>query len=143
MKTFFANEKDHQNRKWEIIDAQGQVVGRLAARIARILMGKTHPIYTPHVETGHGVIVTNASKVVITGNKAKVKLYKNFSGFPSGLRERTFERVMAEDPTYALMHAVKGMLPKSILGRRMLTHLLVYAGAEHPHVAQKPKAVKV
>ena len=143
MKTFFANERDHQNRKWEIIDAQGQVVGRLAARIARILMGKTDPIYTPHVETGHGVIVTNAAKIVITGNKAKVKLYKNFSGFPGGLRERTFERVMTEDPTYALKHAVKGMLPKSVLGRRMLTHLLIYAGAEHPHVAQKPKAVKV
>ncbi len=143
MKTFFANEKDHQNRKWEIIDAQGQVVGRLAARIARILMGKTDPTYTPHVETGHGVIVINSAKVVITGNKAKVKLYKNFSGFPGGLRERTFERVMAEDPTYAVMNAVKGMLPKSVLGRRMLTHLLVYAGAEHPHAAQKPKALKV
>ena len=142
MKTYFANEKDYQNRPWESIDAQGQVVGRLAARIARILMGKTDPTYTPHVETGHGVIVTNASKVVITGNKAKTKIYKNFSGFPSGQRERTFERVMKEDPTFALKSAVKGMLPKSVLGRRMLTHLLVYPGAEHPHTAQQPKAIK-
>ncbi len=143
MKTFFANEKDYQNRPWETIDATNQVVGRLAVRIARILMGKTEATFTPHVETGHGVIVTNAAKVVITGNKAKTKLYKNFSGFPSGLRERTFERVMASDPTYVLMQAVKGMLPKSVLGRRMLTHLLIYPGAEHPHTAQKPKAMKV
>lgn len=143
MKTFFANKKDHLEKKWEILDAQGQVVGRLAARIARILMGKTDPGYTPHVETGHGVIVINTSKVIITGDKAKTKIYKNFSGFPSGLRERTFERVMTEDPTYALKHAVKGMLPKSRLGRSMLTRLLLYPGAEHPHAAQKPKMVKV
>jgi large subunit ribosomal protein L13 len=142
MKTFFANKKDYQEKKWEVIDAQGQVVGRLAAKCARILMGKTEPTYTPHVETGHGVIVVNAAKVVVTGDKAKTKIYKNFSGFPSGLRERTFERVMTEDPTYALKHAVKGMLPKSRLGRSMLTRFLVYSGAQHPHGAQKPKAVK-
>ncbi len=141
--TFFANKKDYLDKKWEVIDAQGQVVGRLAARISRILMGKTDPQYTPHVETGHGVIVLNTGKVVITGNKAKTKIYKNFSGFPSGQRERTFERVMAEDPTYALKHAVKGMLPKSRLGSSMLTRLLLYTGAEHPHSAQRPKAVKL
>jgi large subunit ribosomal protein L13 len=140
--TFFANKKDYQDKKWEIVDAQGQIVGRLAARVSRILMGKTDPHYTPHVETGHGVIVINAAKVVISGTKAKDKIYKNFSGFPSGLRERTYERVLADDPTYPLKHAVKGMLPKSRLGRSMLTRLLVYAGAEHPHSAQKPKAVK-
>jgi large subunit ribosomal protein L13 len=93
------------------------------------------------VETGCGVIVINAAHVCVTGNKAKNKIYKNFSGFPGGLRERTYERVIKEDPTYVLMHAVKGMLPKSRLGKRMLTHFLVYAGAEHPHHAQKPKAV--
>ena len=143
MSTFFANKKDYQDKKWEVVDAKDQVVGRLAVRISRILSGKNDPQFTPHVETGHGVIVLNASQVRVTGNKAKTKLYKNFSGYPSGLRERTFERVMSEDPTFALKNAVKGMLPKTRLGRRMLTHLLVYAGSEHPHQAQKPKAVKV
>ncbi len=143
MSTFFANKRDYQNKKWEVLDAKGQILGRLATRISRILQGKTDPHFTPHVETGHGVIVINASHVVVTGNKAKDKIYKNFSGFPSGLRERPYERVIKEDPTYVLMHAVKGMLPKSRLGKRMLTHFLVYAGAEHPHQAQKPKAVSL
>ncbi len=140
MGTFFADNKDYQNKKWEIVDAKGQVVGRLASKISRILSGKLETDYTPHIETGHGVIVINASQVMVTGNKAKQKIYKNFSGFPSGQRERTFERVMKEDPTYVIKHAVKGMLPKSRLGKRMITRLLVYAGGEHPHQAQKPKA---
>ena len=139
--TFFANKKDYQDKKWEVLDAKGQIVGRLAARISRILQGKTDPHFTPHVETGHGVIVINAALVRVTGNKAKDKIYKNFSGFPGGQRERTYERVIKEDPTYVLMHAVKGMLPKSRLGKRMLTHFLVYAGDQHPHQAQKPKAL--
>lgn len=141
MSTFFANKKDYQDKKWEVLDAKGQVLGRLAVRISRILQGKTDPHFTPHVETGHGVIVINAAQVRVTGNKAKQKVYKNFSGFPGGLRERSYERVIKEDPAYVLMHAVKGMLPKSRLGKRMLTHFLVYSGAEHPHQAQKPKAV--
>ena len=141
MGTFFANKKDYQDKKWEVIDAQGQIVGRLASRIAMVLMGKNDPHYTPHVETGHGVIVLNADKVRVTGNKEKAKIYKNYSGYPSGQRERTFERVMAEDSRYVVKHAVKGMLPKSRLGKSMLTRLLVYKGAEHPHTAQKPKAV--
>ena len=143
MKTFFANKKDYQDKKWEIVDAKDQVVGRLAVRVSRILQGKTDPQFTPHVETGHGVIVINASKVRVTGDKEKSKIYKNFSGFPSGLRERTYERVMSEDPTYIVKHAVKGMLPKSRLGKSMLTRLLIYTGAEHPHIAQKPKAVSL
>ena len=141
MGTFFANKKDYQEKKWEIVDAQGEIVGRLASRISMILMGKNDPHYTPHVETGHGVIVLNSDKVRVTGNKEKTKIYKNYSGYPSGQRERTFERVMAEDSTYVIKHAVKGMLPKSRLGKSMLTRLLVYKGAEHPHTAQKPKAV--
>ena len=140
MSTFYANKKDYQDKKWQVVDAKGQVVGRLAAKVSRILMGKDQPDYTPHVETGRGVIVINAASVRMTGNKPKDKIYKNFSGFPSGQRERTFERVMKEDPTYALKHAVKGMLPKSRLGKRMITHLLLYPGADHPHAAQKPKA---
>ena len=143
MSTYFANKKDFSQKKWQVVDARGEVVGRLATRVAMILMGKNDPQYTPHVETGDGVIVINASELRVTGNKAKDKLYKNYSGFPGGLKERTFERVMKEDPTYVLMHAVKGMLPKSRLGKRMLTHLLVYAGAEHPHQAQKPKALAI
>ena len=143
MSTYFANKKDFTEKKWQIIDARGEVVGRLAAKVARILMGKNDAHYTPHVETGNGVIVINASQVRVTGNKAKDKMYKNFSGFPGGLKERPFERVLKEDPTYIMTHAVKGMLPKSRLGKRMITHLLVYAGAEHPHQAQKPKALAV
>ncbi len=141
MSTFFANSRDYTEKKWRIVDARDQIVGRLAARVSRILMGKDRTDYTPHVETGQGVIVVNASGVRVTGNKAQDKIYKNFSGFPSGQRERTFERVMKEDPTYVIKHAVKGMLPKSRLGSRMLTRLLVYPGAEHPHQAQQPKPI--
>lgn len=143
MGTYFANKKDFVEKKWQVVDAHGEIVGRLAARIARVLMGKTDPQYTPHVETGSGVIVINASEVRMTGNKPKTKLYKAFSGYPGGLKERTFERVMKEDPTYVLTHAVKGMLPKSRLGKRMLTHLLVYSGSEHSHQAQKPTTLAI
>lgn len=139
MSTFYANKKDYTDKKWHLIDARGEVVGRLASRISRILMGKTRTDYTPHVETGDGVIVINAAEVIVTGNKVKEKIYKNYSGYPSGQRERTYERVMSEDPTYPLKHAVKGMLPKSRLGKSMITRLLVYAGKEHPHAAQMPR----
>ncbi len=143
VKTYFATEKEFSKKNWQIIDARGQVVGRLAARISRILMGKNEPTYTPHVDTGDGVIVINSAHVIVTGDKPKSKLYKAFSGFPGGLKERTFERVMKEDPTYALKHAVKGMLPKSRLGMKMITHLLIYAGDQHPHAAQKPKKITI
>ncbi len=136
MSTFFVKPADVKEKQWQVIDAQGQVVGRLAARISRILSGKTKTDYTPSVETGDGVIVVNAKDVIVTGSKAKTKIYKSFSGFPGGQTERTFERVMSEDPTFAIKHAVKGMLPKSRLGKRMITRLLVYPGAEHPHAAQ-------
>ena len=136
MSTFFVKPADLKSKQWQVVDARGQVVGRLAARISRILSGKNNTDYTPHVETGDGVIVINAKDVLVTGNKAKDKVYKFYSGYPGGQTERTFERMMAEDPTYALMHAVKGMLPKSRLGKRMITRLLVYPGSEHPHAAQ-------
>ena len=139
MGTYYANPKDFETKNWRLVDAKDQIVGRLASRISRILMGKDKTAYTPHVDCGDGVIVVNASKVRISGTKAKTKLYKNYSGYPSGLRERTFERVMKEEPTFVLKSAVKGMLPKSRLGRKMITHLLLYAGNEHPHSAQKPK----
>ncbi|MBI2095561.1 MAG: 50S ribosomal protein L13 [Candidatus Omnitrophica bacterium] len=136
MGTFFANKKDYLNKKWHVVDAQGQIVGRLATRISRILMGKGKTEFTPHVDCGDGVIVINSADAVVTGNKEKTKIYKSFSGYPSGQRERTFERVMQEDPTHVIKHAVKGMLPKSRLGKRMITRLLVYPGKEHPHAAQ-------
>ena len=136
MSTFFVNPSQIKDKQWQVVDARGQVVGRLAAKISRILSGKTKTDYTPFVEAGDGVIVINASQVVVTGTKVKTKIYKSFSGYPSGQRERTYERVMKEDPTYILKHAVKGMLPKSRLGKRMITRLLLYPGAEHPHAAQ-------
>lgn len=141
MSTFYVNKKDVKQKNWQVIDARGQVVGRLAARISRILSGKNRTDFTPHVETGDGVIVINAAEVIVTGNKVKDKLYKNFSGYPGGLRERTFERVMREDPTFPLKSAVKGMLPKSRLGKKMITRLLIYPGKDHPHSAQKPKVL--
>ena len=133
---YFVKKEELNAKQWQVLDARGQVVGRLASRISRILSGKTKTNYTPHVEMGDGVIVLNASELVMTGTKPKTKLYKFYSGYPSGQRERSFEQMMKEDPTYAIKHAVKGMLPKSRLGRSMLTRLLVYAGAEHPHQAQ-------
>ncbi|HTL70866.1 MAG TPA: 50S ribosomal protein L13 [Candidatus Eisenbacteria bacterium] len=143
MSTFLANKKDYTAKKWQVVDARGQVVGRLAARIARILNGKSETDYTWHVETGSGVIVINAEHVRVTGtktkSKAKTKIYTSFSGYPGGIYRRSFETMMKKDPTFAIKHAVKGMLPKSRLGKRMITRLLVYAGAEHPHAAQKPK----
>ena len=141
MPTFFIKKEEVKNKKWHVVDAKGQVVGRLASRISRILMGKIKTSYTPHVDSGDGVIVINSAQVRVTGRKNLQKLYKNYSGYPSGLRERTFDRVMKEDPTYALKHAVKGMLPKSRLGSRMLTHFLVYPGPTHEHQAQKPQAL--
>ena len=139
MSTFLVKNEDVKDKKWHLIDAEGQVVGRLAARISRLLMGKHKTDYTPHVETGDGVIVINAAHVIVTGNKRKDKIYKNYSGFPGGLKERTFERVIKDDPIYVLKHAVKGMLPKNRLGKRMITHFLLYPGKDHPHMAQQPK----
>ena len=142
MSTFFVNKKDVKTKNWQVVDARGQIVGRLASRIARILMGKDQPDYTPHVETGAGVIVLNATQVRVTGNKAKTKIYKNFSGYPSGLVERSYEKVMKEKPTHIIRHAVEGMLPKNRLGSRMASRLLVYPGMDHPHKAQKPHKVE-
>jgi large subunit ribosomal protein L13 len=143
MSTFFVKKSEVKGKNWQIVDAKGQIVGRLAARIARILSGKTRTDYTPHTETGDGVIVINSSEVRVTGNKAKDKMYVSFSGFPGGIYHRSFETMMAKDPTFAIKHAVKGMLPKSRLGKKMITRLLVYAGSEHPHQAQNPKSVEL
>ena len=143
MSTYFTKKEEVQEKKWHVVDAKGQVVGRLAARISRILMGKNKTSYTPHVDSGDGVVVINTAHVRVTGRKNEQKMYKNYSGYPGGLKLRSFDRVMKEDPTYALKHAVKGMLPKSRMGSKMLTHLLLYPETQHPHQAQKPQTLKV
>ena len=143
MSTYYTKKEEVKDKKWHVVDAKDQVVGRLAARISRILMGKNKTSYTPHVDSGDGVVVINAAHVRVTGRKNEQKIYKNYSGYPGGQRERTFDRVMKEDPTYALKHAVKGMLPKSRMGSQMLTHLLLYPGTEHPHQAQKPQTLNI
>ncbi len=122
-----------------MIDAEGQVLGRLATRIATILMGKHKPGYTPFLDCGDHVVVVNAEKVVLTGNKMNDKKYYRYSGYPGGIKEARARRVMRENPTRILESAVRGMVPKTKLGRQMLSKLRVYAGPEHPHEAQQPQ----
>jgi large subunit ribosomal protein L13 len=132
-------KKEEVNRKWYIVDADGEVVGRMATRIATVLRGKHHPEYTPHVDTGDYVIVVNAGKVRFTGNKENVKIYQNYSGYPGGLKELTAAEIRARRPERLVEIAVKGMLPKNKLGNAMIKKLFVYAGPEHPHAAQQPQ----
>ncbi|MDO4482628.1 MAG: 50S ribosomal protein L13 [Bacillota bacterium] len=138
MKSFIA--KPHEvERKWYVIDAEGKNLGRLASEVASILRGKKKPIYTPHVDTGDYVIIVNADKIVVTGNKMKQKVYKRHTGYPGGLKEITLEKLLDRKPEEVLKHAIKGMLPKGRLGRQMYKKLKVYAGPEHNHQAQKPE----
>lgn len=127
-------------RSWVVIDAKGQTLGRLASQIAKILMGKHKPEYTPHVDTGDYVVVINAKEVKVTGKKSSQKKYFRYSGYPGGIRERTFAEMLVKHPTKPIEEAVKNMLPKTVLGRRMLKKLKVYAGPEHPHQAQDPQS---
>ena len=126
-------------RKWYILDAEGKTLGRLCTEAAMILRGKKKPTYTPFLDTGDYVIIINASKVTVTGKKGTDKIYKHHSGYPGGLKETTFDEMMAKDPEEVIRHAVKGMMPKGPLGRQMFKKLKVYAGAEHDHAAQKPE----
>ncbi|MDE2835090.1 MAG: 50S ribosomal protein L13 [Bacteroidota bacterium] len=126
-------------RAWFVIDADQAVVGRLASQIAAILRGKHRPYFTPHVDTGDYVIVVNAEKVRFTGNKEEDKLYYRYSGYPGGLKSRRASEMRQRRPEHIVRHAVRGMLPKGRLGRSMLSKLKVYAGTEHPHLAQQPK----
>jgi large subunit ribosomal protein L13 len=137
MKTFVAKPSDRQ-RDWYVVDAQGKTLGRLATQIADVLRGKRKPTYTPHIDTGDFVIVVNAKKIAVTGNKRADKLYRRHSGYPGGLRTRTFEQMVARRPEEVIRVAVKGMMPRNRLARKQLTKLKIYAGPEHPHVAQKP-----
>ena len=132
-------KKEEVNRKWFVVDADGEVLGRLCTRIATVLRGKHHPEYTPHVDTGDFVIVINADKVRFTGNKENVKKYQNYSGYPGGLKELSVAEVRARRPEKIIEAGVKGMLPKNKLGNAMYKKLYVYAGSEHPHAAQQPQ----
>ena len=138
MKSYIAKPQEVE-RKWYVLDAEGKTLGRLASEAASILRGKKKPIYTPHVDTGDYVIIINAEKVEVTGKKRKEKIYKRHTGYPGGLRERTFEKLQAKNPEEIIRHAVKGMMPKGSLGRQMYKKLKVYAGNEHNHAAQKPE----
>ncbi len=137
-KTYSAKPGDIE-RNWYVVDARHQVVGRLASRIAAILRGKHNPRFTPHVDTGDFVIVVNADKVRLTGNKETAKEYFRYSGYPGGERFTTPEEMRASKPDFIVRNAVRGMMPKGPLGRQMLTKLKVYAGPDHPHSAQQPK----
>ena len=132
-------KKEDLNRQWYVVDADGEVLGRLCTRIATVLRGKHHPEYTPHVDTGDYVIVVNAGKVRFTGNKENVIIYQNYSGYPGGLKELTASEIRARKPERLIEIAVKGMLPKNKLGNAMIKKLFVYAGPEHLHTAQQPK----
>jgi large subunit ribosomal protein L13 len=125
-------------QRWYLVDAEGQTLGRLATRIADTLRGKRKAVYTPHIDTGDFVVVVNAEKIAVTGKKREEKIYYRHSGYPGGLRERTFAEEIERRPTEVLRKAVKGMLPRNRLARRQLTKLKVYAGPEHPHEAQNP-----
>jgi large subunit ribosomal protein L13 len=142
VKTYVATPTD-RDRKWLVVDANGQTLGRLATRIADALRGKRKPEFTPHIDVGDFVVVVNAEKVSVTGDKRQKKLYHRHSGYPGGLRSRTLAEMLERRPEEVLRLAVKGMLPRSRLGRAQLRKLKIYAGPDHPHAAQQPEAMEV
>ena len=142
MKTFMASPATI-DRKWYVVDAEGKTLGRLASEVAKVLRGKNKPIFTPHMDCGDYVIVINADKVKLTGKKMTDKVYTRHTGFPGGQRFATPADYLAKKPTFLIEKAVKGMLPKTRLGEAIMKNLKVYAGAEHPHAAQNPKAIKL
>ena len=142
MKTFSAKSAEVQ-RGWYIVDATGKVLGRVAAEVARRLRGKHKPEFTPHVDTGDYIVVVNADKLRVTGNKTKDKLYHRHTGYPGGIYSTSFEKLQQKHPERVLTLAVKGMLPKGPLGYAMIKKMKVYAGGEHPHSAQQPKTLEI
>ena len=142
MKTFMA-KADKIERNWYLIDADGMILGRLASEITAILRGKTKPIYTPNVDCGDYVVVINCDKIKLTGNKLDDKLYKTHSGYGGGYKEVTYKTLMQGKSDFVVQKAVKGMLPKSALGKKLLAHLKVFKGAEHTHQAQSPKLLDI
>jgi large subunit ribosomal protein L13 len=142
MKTFVANPETRQ-RDWYVVDAEGKTLGRLATRIADTLRGKHKPEYTPHIDTGDFVIVINAEKIAVTGNKLRDKRYWRHSGYPGGIRSRTLGEMLERRPEEVIRKAVRGMLPRNRLARKQLTKLKIYAGPDHPHAAQQPTDMEV
>ena len=139
----FTQKQEEIERNWYIVDAEGETLGRLASRIAPILKGKHKPVYTPHLDCGDYVIIVNAEKVRVTGRKMDQKLYYRHSGYPGGLRSISLKDQLAKHPERVLQAAIRGMLPKNKLGRRMLKKLKVYAGDSHPHQAQQPRPLEL
>jgi len=142
MKTYVAKEKDIQ-KEWYLVDAKDKILGRLATRIARILRGKHKAIYTPHIDTGDFVVVINADKIKVTGKKLDDKIYRRYTGYPSGLREKPLKELLAAKPTEVVRLAIKRMLPDNTLSKNMLKKLKIYRGEVHPHQAQAPKLLEV
>lgn len=143
MKTTVMAKSETVDRKWYVVDATDMPLGRVASQVAAVLRGKNKPIYTPHVDTGDYVIVINTDKMVLTGNKLTDKKYYHHSGFPGGLKETSYKDLMEKKSDFVLEKAVKGMLPKNSLGKKMFLKLKVYKGAEHPHQAQQPVELKL
>jgi len=141
MRTTYTVKAGEIERKWYVVDAEGQTLGRLSSEIAKVLMGKHKPIYTPHLDTGDYIIVINAEKIAVTGKKLDQKLYRRHTGYPGGLKETNLKTMLDKKPEEVLKHSVKGMLPKKALGAKMLKKLKVYKGSEHSHEAQKPEVL--
>ncbi len=142
MKTIFAKTQDVE-RKWYLIDAEGKNLGRIAVKAAELLRGKHKPDFAPHQEMGDYVIIINAGRFTVTGNKMRDKKYYRHSGYPGGIRSENLEHVLARKPVFPIEHAIKGMLPKNRLGRKLFNNVKVYAGSDHPHAAQKPEILGV
>jgi large subunit ribosomal protein L13 len=142
MKTLYVDDKKIE-RKWYIVDAEGATLGRLATKVATILRGKHKPFFTPYQELGDYVIVINASKFHVTGNKMNDKMYYRHTGYPGGLRSANLTKMLETKPEFPVEHAIRGMLPKNRMGRKLFNNLKVYAGSDHPHSAQKPEPLTV
>ncbi|MGD8968632.1 MAG: 50S ribosomal protein L13 [Anaerolineae bacterium] len=143
MKRTYVTKPEDIQRNWYVVDASGQTLGRLASEVAKIVRGKHKPIYSPSVDVGDFVIVVNADKIHVTGRKLDQKVYYRHSGYPGGLKEIPLSRMLEEHPTRVIEHAVRGMLPKNRLGRKMIRKLKVYAGSDHPHQAQQPEPLEL
>jgi large subunit ribosomal protein L13 len=143
VKRTYVTKPEDVERDWYIVDASGQTLGRLASEVAQVIRGKHKPIYSPSIDVGDYVIVVNAEKIHVTGRKLDQKMYYRHSGYPGGIKEMTLGRMLEEHPTRVIELAVKGMLPKTRLGRKMIKKLKVYAGPEHPHQAQEPEAMEL
>jgi large subunit ribosomal protein L13 len=143
MKTTYMAKPADINRKWYVVDAEGKTLGRLASQVASVLRGKNKPIFTPYIDTGDFVIIINAEKIVLTGKKLDQKMYRHHSLYPGGLKETSYRKLIDQKPEFLVSEAIRGMLPKGPLGRKMLKKLKVYRGPEHKHEAQKPELLDI